>query len=188
MKREFLIFVLSLFLGCYIAAVAFGKSDTGENFYTNFTKKELLNDLTCTEKQVFNNTHKSDNITERLERLEVAVFGAIQPGSEDFRIKRLRKSVTNISSGGNGLNRIINSINLAGDKLGSDNLSMGNMHTFSHNNYYNNSRRLPPPRGMYSHRMPPPPKYTNEYNHNPVTTGNYTRDYSIGTSVKILED
>ena len=187
MKRGFLIFILTLFLGCYIAAVAFGKSDNCENYYTTFTKKELLNDLSYSEKQVFDNTYKSDGITERLERLEVAVFGAIQSGREDFRIKKLRKSVTNISSGGNGLNSIMRSINLAGDTFGASNWSVGNMHTFSHNNSYNNSRKLSPPRGMYSHRIPPPPNIR-QYNPNTITTGDYARDYTIGTSVKILDD
>ena len=186
MQRGFLIFILALFLGCYIAAVAFSKTSDDEICYINFSKKELLNDLSFSEKQIFNNTYKSDDITSRLERLEIAVFGAIQSGEEDFRIKKIRKSVTNISSGGNGLNNLMRTMNLGGEGWGTNNLWVGNMHTFTPN-YYNNSRRLHPPRGIHSHRIPPPPN-AYSYNSNPITTGDFMRNYTIGTSVKILDD
>ena len=194
MNREFLIFLLLLILGGYIASCAFGKSKDDSLYYTNFSKKELLNDLAFAENEVFSRTYTSNNLPERLERLELAVFGAIQEGAEDFRIKRIRKSVTNVASGGNGLQYTLKGLNLGGNTSGSANWVIGNMHNFSpyNSNLYarpnNFSHRLPSSSCKYSHRLPPPPPQNYSYNSNSAGNVDFLKNYSIGTSVRILED
>ena len=135
-------------------------------------------------------------MTERLEKLEIEVFGALQDGDENFRIKKLKKAVTNVAAGGNGLNNTSKITNLAGNIVGTGSWAIGNMHNFSPytGNYYqkNNSYRQipPPPPFRNSYRLPPPPEpYSNNYyNPNPFTNGDFSKNYSIGTNIKILDD
>ena len=193
MKRGFLIFLLTLLLGGYIVAGALSKEVDDGFCYTNFNKKELLKDLSYAEKQVFESTYTSDTITERLERLELEVFGAIQEGQEDWRIKKIKKSVTNVSSGGYGLNKSGKVFNLGENVLGTTNWAIGNMHNFYPytNSYYlgrnNTSHRIQTPYSRHSHRLPPPPPPPN-YNSSPISSGNFMKNYSIGTGIKILDD
>ena len=192
MRKGFLFFLFLIIIMGYIASVAFSKNTDEGLSYTNFSKKELLKDLAFSENQIFNKTYTSNSIEERLERLEIAVFGAIQSGEEEFRIRKLKKSVTNVSLGGNGLNSLSKIFNLAGNNSGISSWAIGNMHDSYSNScvprYQNFSHRLPR-RKHYSHRLPPPPPYFNEnYNNNPITNGNFSKNYSIGTSVKILDD
>ncbi|MCR4880561.1 MAG: hypothetical protein K6A44_01230 [bacterium] len=191
MKRRFLILLLLLILGGYIASAGWCKELDGGFCYSNFSKKELLKDLVFAERQVFDNTYTSDNITERLERLEIEVFGAIQDGREDFRIKRLKKSVTNVASGGNGLSNALKTLNLGGNSVGMTSWVIGNMHNFYPytNSYYSGRNSYRSQSRGYSHRLPPPPMYPNHsYNNNPITNGDFTKNYSIGTGIKILDD
>ena len=186
MKRGFLIFILSLIIGGYIISCAFAESFDDGFCYTNFSKKELLKDLCFCEKQVFKKIYNSDTMLERLERLEIEVYGALQDGNEDYRIKKLRKSVTNIASGGNGLNYASRAFNLAGNALGMTNWAIGNMHSYYPNIGTNNfSNRYIPHKRAFSHRLPPPP---NMHNYNPYTNVDFSKNYSLGTSVKILDD
>ena len=185
MKKGFFIFLLIIFLCGYVVATAFSKEVEDGFCYTNFSKKELLKDLAFAEKQIFEKTYTSDTMTERLERLEIAVFGALQDGREDFRIKKLKKSVTDISSGGYGLNNTSKILSLAGNALGTASWAIGDMHNFSpytNNRYFRNGFR--PPYGG-SHRLPPPPPQN--YNPPPMST-NFMKNYSMGTSIKILDD
>ena len=197
MKRGFFIFLLLLFLGGYVVSCAFGKDIDDEIYGSVFTKKELLKDLSFSERQIFDATFDKKDMTERLERLEIEVFGALQDGDEDMRIKKLKQAVTNVASGGNGLNNPSRITNLAGNGMGTGSWVIGNMHNFSpylgqytprsrfpqRREYspYRNAYRLPPP-------SPPQPYYNNSYNPDPYKYGNFSKNYSIGTSVKILDD
>lgn len=190
MKRNFFILVLVLLLGVFDFSIAFGKDYDDGLCYTNFSKKELMRDLAFSENQIFGKVYSSDSITERLERLEIGVFGAIQDGREDFRIKRLKKSVTNVASGGNGLNSVSKILNLGGNAMGSSSWVIGNMHnSYPYSNtYYRNRYPAPYHRG-YSHRLPPPPPpHSYNYNNNPIINGDFMKNYSIGTGIKILDD
>ena len=193
MRKIFCVFLFSIIICAYIAAVALGQSNDVKLNHTNFSKKELLQDLAFSERQTFNKTYSSDSLTERLERLELEVLGAIQGGEEYFRIKNLKKSVTNVASGGNGLNYLSKTFNLAGNDSGNNSWVIGNMHNPYYNSYTpkGNSHRLPMPQKNFSHRLPPPnipPHFHENYNNNPITNGNFSKNYSIGTSIKILDD
>ena len=199
MQRGFLIFLLSLIIGGYVVSCAFGKSIDDEIYNSTFTKKELLKDLSFAERQIFDATFEKKDMTERLEHLEIEVFGALQDGDEKIRIKKLKQAVTNVASGGMGLNNLSKIINLAGNSMGNSSWAIGNMHNFSPysadsyrgHNYY--SRMMPPPlrAGRYKNGYyppPPPPNYSYTPTHNPITNGNFSKNYSIGTNVKILDD
>lgn len=197
MEKGFLIFLLSLIIGGYVVSCAFGKSIDDEVYSSVFSKKELLKDLSFAERQIYDATFEKKGMTQRLEQLEIDVFGALQDGDEDIRIKKLKKAVTNVASGGNGLNSTSKIINLAGNAMGNSSWAIGNMHNFSpytSNSYQNNpySHRIPTSRYRNAYRLPlpPPPQpyYNGYYNHNPLTNGNFSKNYSIGTGVKILDD
>ena len=208
MKKVFTL-ILILFFAMPANADIFSLNHNNENFYSNKFSKNLLDDLVFAEKQIFNKTYRNDDTIERLERLELALYGAIQSGAEAKRIKNIRKAVTNVASGGNGLQYVTKGFNLGGSSTGGGTWSFGTYNPYGYRNYlgysnYNNCRynnwskrysnfnryhrhshRLPPPacRGCRSHRLPPP-----SYYNNPIVNGDFMKDYSIGTSVKILDD
>lgn len=160
----------------------------------------LLNDLIFAERQIFDRIYRNDNIAQRLERLELAVYGAIQSGEETSRIRQLRKALTNVASGGNGLQYVTKNFDFADSARNTKNWILGgyNCATPSYINTNKNytfnpyrstrSHRMPPPDcRCYSHRMPPPPPCRHEQN-NPITNGDYIQNYSLRTGVKILND
>ena len=159
---------------------------------------DILNDLIFSERQLFNRTYRSEDISQRLERLELAVYGAIQDGPEANRIRQIRKALTNVVAGGNGLQYVTKGLGLTGLSSSSKNWSFGgyNYGTPYHTNAYRrhdfnrcahaHSHRLPPPcPNCHSHRLPPPKPYGQN---NPIINGDYTKNYSLGTSVRILND
>jgi len=178
--------------------------DSG-NYYQH--EKSLLEMLIYCEKQVFDKNYKKDSMAKRLERLELAVYGALQDGSEAQRIQNIQKAVTNVAAGGHGLQYVTKSRDLSKNASTGNFWSFGNAaldytnhlhnhytrisrhknHFHSHNSYHkHHSHRLPPPCHHYSHRMPPPCKHN--YNHNPIINGDFMKNYSLGTSVRILND
>lgn len=173
-----------------------------ENNYKNYNKtyeKTILENLLFSEKQLFKQTYKRDNLETRVERLELALFGAIQDGDEFVRVQNIKKSVTNVASNGYGLHYNFNKMmGLAGSSI--SNFSYGLKYP-SYNNYY--TRRNHPrykhyhkahhhPHCCSSHRIPPHTRYSSSiypYGQQPsYTNGNFAQNYSLGTSVKILND
>ncbi len=190
MIRIFLVFI---FLLCTLPANA--------DIFTlrnDTASANILNDLTFAERQIFDRTYRNDDISQRLERLELAVYGAIQDGAQAARIRQIRKALTNVASGGNGLQYVTKSLNLANSSSGSRNWSFGG-YNYGTPFYANTNRgydlnrcahahshRLPPPcHRCHSHRLPPPQHYRQN---NPIINGDYTKNYSLGTSVRILND
>ena len=140
-----------------------------------------------------NKTYKKDDTLTRLERLEIAVYGALQTGEAEKRIMYLKRAVTSASKGGNGLNNTSKLTNLMGTTIGNYNWSIGNGNTYNHR--YNHCGHIP---NFSSHRLPPtyyrkhshriyPPHHSN-HTGNPYENGNFVKNYSFGTGIKILDD
>lgn len=194
MKKILFLLVLLLFITPAIASDF--TLENNHKMYNNY-EKFLLNDLTFAEKQIFKKTYKRDKLIERLERLELAIFGAIQSGDEISRIKTLRKSVTNVANGGNGLQYTVgNMMGLAGSSLNNFSYGLTNPSYYTNRNYYRRNYSHRPnyrrPLHCSSHRLPPPPRYSARIypnNQNPYyVNGDFAQNYSLGTSVKILND
>ena len=143
--------------------------------------KEVLKYLSFAENQIFNKIYSKDNLEDRLERLELQVYGAIQGGKLLTRINNLKNDITNVSQGGRGLQYAYKLFDLAGNGTISD-----NNYNFNNNTYNKSySCRLPALKQYRSSRI----EYNNygSYNNfNPYI--NHPTDFSIGTGIKILND
>ncbi len=195
--RKILLFLLVFGYANCAQADIFSLNNHGR--YGNYSMNNIADDLLFAEKQLFNKTYRRNSTLERLERLELAVFGAIQAGSEINRIYNIRKAVTNVASGGNGLQYFTDKMtNLSGNSGFGGNLNIGgnglygfNSHNCRHHNWHNPHHHRPhyghrvPPRHHHSHRLPPPCHHSNG---NPIVNGDFMKNYSLGTSVKILDD
>lgn len=200
MKRIFFLVVFFVYTGIAQAEI-YSLNNNHKQIYE--TQETLLEMLQFAENQLFDKTYKKNSITQRLERLELALYGAIQDGIEAQRIYNLKKSLTNVASGGYGLQYNMPNFNLSQNQSGGSFWSFGNS-TFGYNNPYNNCRynnfwspykhkshyhkhhshRLPPPHLRGSHRVGSP----YYHNNNPIVNGDFSKNYSMGTSVRILND
>ena len=203
MKR-ILLFSLLLFSSAAHADIF---SLNNKNYYdghrVEYADESILNNLNFAEKQVFNKIYKKQSVTERLERLELAVLGAIQSGNEYLRVQNIAKAVTNVASGGNGLQYHLNDnfnryssigenwsfggvVNSFGNALGLDDYRYspcGRTHFHRPHSRFSHYNHLRPKCHCHSHRLP-----HSRYNNSPVVNGDYLKNYSLGTSVKILDD
>ncbi len=197
--------VLLLFVLFFISpANADIYSATTTNKYLTYCdkneNKKLSEELEFAENQMFSKTYSKDTVSDRLERLETAVYGAIQDGDNYKRIKKIKKAVTNVASGGNGLNYETKTFNqspsimtIAGCSSGYGNWYVGSDASrvgYNHDNpngYHHFSHRLPK-RNFSSHRLPLPYRGSYSYSHNPIGNSSVYKNYSIGTGVKILND
>lgn len=168
-------------------------------YYQN--ENTLADMLLFAEKQIFKKTYKKDTLIERLERLELAVYGAIQDGIEATRIQNIKRAVTNVASGGNGLQYVTKSMDLSKNSnsgnfwsFGNSSWGLGNcgcrnsLGSYPRYYYGYHSNRFPHRGHHHSHRLPPPKHPCNHYNNNPIVNGDFMKNYSMGTSVKILDD
>jgi len=199
MKKFFFLFLV--FCCVNSAQAEMFTLDNHNNGYYFQTDETLIEMLKFSEKQVFNKVYKKDNINERLERLELAIYGAIQTGSEAMRIQNVKNSVTNVASGGKGLQYFAKSMDLSRNSDGGSYWSFGNS-GFGYSNNYSNCRHgncwgyknsynrhhshRPTRHPHHSHRVHPP--CAHRYNNNPIVNGDFLKDYSLGTSVRILND
>jgi len=148
--------------------------------YSPVFTSELLNNLSFAEKQIFSKVYSKDSVEDRIERLELKVYGAIQDGKITTRINNIKNDVTNVSQGGKGLQYVTKLFDLAGNTITSDNSN------FSNNMYNDYSNQ-------YSHRLPPVKRYRSSrididsYN-NYLPYKNDLPGFTIGTGVKILKD
>ena len=166
------------------------------NYYNEQTKEQevldkgYLQSLAFSENQIFKEIYSHDTPENRIERLEVSVYGAIQSGNIKKRIKEMKKAVTNISAGGYGLHYANKLFDLAGSNSSNGYWSIGNIpKTFSDYKPHFHSNRIYHP-NCCSHRIPPRHHYNpNRYQKNsPIINGNQYSNYSMGTGVYILDD
>ena len=196
--------ILLLLLFCFCSNSVHAEIYPLENHnlgYSYQNEQNLLDMLLFAEKQIFKKNYKKDSLIKRLERLELAVYGAIQDGIEAIRIQNIKRAVTNVASGGNGLQYITKSMDLSRNSSNGNFWSFGNSawglgdcncrnSIGSHPRYYYgyHSNRLPHRGHHHSHRVPPPKPPCYHQNNNPIVNGDFSRNYSMGTSVKILDD
>ncbi|MDD3594425.1 MAG: hypothetical protein PHX18_07350 [Candidatus Gastranaerophilales bacterium] len=74
-----------------------------EAINNNKTNDMAIRYLDFAESQIFSRTYPQNDPSERLERLEIQVFGAVQPGNILSRIENIKRATTNVASGGYGL-------------------------------------------------------------------------------------
>lgn len=170
---------------------AFAESFSNNSYNLN---KNLLENITFAEKQIFDKTYKKEEISNRLERLEIALFGALQNGSDVLRTLKIKKAVTNIASGGNGLQYITqNQLNSLGNNSANSGFwSFRTPYTTPNynRNLHNRNYHRPNTNCCHSHRFHPPKHKTHRYDHNntPIINGSFSHNYSLGTGIKILND
>lgn len=70
---------------------------------SNKTNDMATQYLDFAESQIFRTTYPQNDPSQRLERLEIQIFGAIQSGDILSRIENIKRSTTNVASGGYGL-------------------------------------------------------------------------------------
>ena len=184
MKKIFI--MLSLIFNVILCDLSLAK-DTFTVYQYKFPQsytKDTLNNLSFAENQVFHKIYSKDTVEDRIERLELQVYGAIQDGKILARINNLKNSVTNVSQGGKGLQYAVKLFDLAGNSMASESFKFDN-NTCSNN--YNNaySFRLPSQKQYRSSRV----EYNNYGNYDSFSPyNNFAPNFSIGTGVKIIKD
>lgn len=177
----------------YVVTPAYSKmnSDNYYNYETaqnEFLDNGYIQSLAFSENQIFKQIYTKDTPENRLERLELAVYGAIQNGNIKKRIKEIKKSVTNITDGGYGLQYANKLFDLAGNSTNNSYWSIGNIpKTFSEYRPHYNSNRIYHP-NCCSHRIPPRHYQNKNRNNTAIINGNTYSNYSMRTGIHILND
>jgi len=158
------------------------------NNYNKTINKNLATDLAFSEMQIFHKIYSQEALEERISRLEIEIYGAIQDGNNENRIKALKKAVTNISSGGNGLQYNTSSL------FGLNTRTFTNDSWNINNNYYKSfsPHNVIHHKNFHTRHIPPKPHHSHRIDYPDCNTirpnGNYSQNYSLGTSIKILDD
>jgi len=184
-----------ILLFCFICIITPVYSQTNINNYYNsetkqseFLDKAFIQSLAFSENQIFQQIYSKDTPENRIERLELAVYGAIQNGNIKSRIKKIKKSVTNITDGGYGLQYANKLFDLAGNSSNNGYWSIRNIpKTLSeyHPNYHSNRIYHP---NCCSHRIPPHHYHNRNRNADTIINGNNYSNYSMRTGIHILND
>ena len=188
MRKIFLLLCLSFLLTPAYGEIYSSYSCNEQLEEREISDKSFLQSLAFAENQIFKRVYSNDFPQNRIERLEIAVFGAIQNGNIKARIKEMKKAVTNISDGGYGLHYANKLFDLAGTGVNNGYWSIGNIpKTFSDYKPHYHSNRIYHP-NCYSHRMPPHFHHNNPKNAPQIINGNKYNNYAMKTGVYILDD
>ena len=155
-----------IFCFCFVffaAIPAFGDVVQLTNLTQNndYIPANYLRELNFAEKQIFQENRINEPVLSKLEKLEIALFGAIQVGETAYRIGNVYKSCRDIYGRGYG------------------------------EYYFSNGRNFYRDRRLRNYHSPYKPVYRNIYHpyyyDNTIPIQTLPQNYSLGTTIRILD-